>query len=94
MLSGEQLHSLAWFPRPVWPPSLCCPWTTPQAPGGLPRNHAHWGLLLKRLKEGTRWLSTLLPGICPNISRQVLASRRPGWGPSTPGKHDALALHL
>ena len=28
-----------------------------------------------------------------HLPSQDLASRRPGWGPPTPGKHDALALH-
>lgn len=73
-------------------PFLFCPWTTSQAPGGPPRNHAHWELLLKRLREGTCWLPTLLPGICPSIYRDRTWPAGDLAG-SPPGKHRALALH-
>lgn len=35
-LPGVQLLGLASVQRPAGLPSLFCPWTTPQAPGGLP----------------------------------------------------------
>lgn len=61
-------------------PSLFCPWTTSHAPGGPPRNHAHWA----SEEAQRRHLLVAHPpprNLSQHLLRQDLASRRPGWEP-------------